>query len=501
MRPLLALVILLLACGATVPWWSAAARATPGAPRLAMSSVVTLDPTQASNLDEFRLLDALFEPLLRIDTSTQQVRPALAERWECSQDGLAWTFHLASRRWSDGSAVTAAQLVTGLQRHRAGSASQLPAAITSITASDEHTLVIVSRQALPVLPQILTSPVFIPWHPRLDEIGIWVDPTRLPTCGPLRCRGWMPRHHYDLEPAPFYDGPWRAVGPLRLQVVEDPGAAVRLYLDGRLDAVLRLNADTVGDLVRAGRSDVRRGPSWGTEFIRLRSAAHNGHAALDPRLRLALARSIDREAIVRELLHGNGEVATTLVPPAAALGYLPPSALLRYDLVEARALLHDLAEVPALELLMPSNQPERVRVAEWLCDRWHRDLGLTVHLVSVPSGLATSRAKALDYDLVRGSLVGDYLDPAYFLGCFRAGSGMNRTGWKDAEFEALLDKAEASQTNRLAILVKAEARLLSQAPIIPLHHYACSFLVRPTLTGVQPNLLEQVHLSDVGWAR
>lgn len=505
MRPLLALVILLLAVGTTVPWWSAATRAAPGAPRIATAAIVTLDPTQASNLDEFRLLDALFEPLLRLDTATQQLRPALAERWECSADGKTWTFHLALCQWSDGSPVTAAQMATGLERHRAGSASALPASLTTISASDGRTLVIASSQPLPTLPQILTSPVFIPWHPRLDEVGAWADPTRLPTCGPLRCRSWTPRHHYDLEPAPFYTGPWRANGPLRLQVVEDPGAAVRLYLDGRLDAVLRLNADTVGDLTRVGRADLHRGPSWGTEFIRLRCALRPGTAdgrqPLDPRLRLALARSIDRTAIVRDLLHGNGIVATTLVPPTAeALGYTPPTALLAYDLAAARALLVGV-EVPPLELLMPSNQPERVRVAEWLCDRWQRDLGVTVHLVSVPSGLATSRAKALDYDLVRGSLIGDYLDPAYFLGCFRGGSGMNRTGWRDAEYEALLDRAESAATEpeRMALLATAEARLLSQAPLIPLHHYACSFLVRPGLTGVRPNPLEQVHLSEVGW--
>ena len=173
MRPFLALVFVLLLGGTTAPWWNSTAQAMPGVPRVAMSSIVTLDPTQASNLDEYRLLDALFEPLLRIDTATQQLRPALAERWECSSDGLVWTFYLGARQWSDGSPVTAAQMATGLERHRTDSVGALPATLTTIVATAERTLQVSSSQPLPFLAQILTSPVYIPWHARLDEIGIW----------------------------------------------------------------------------------------------------------------------------------------------------------------------------------------------------------------------------------------------------------------------------------------------------------------------------------------
>ena len=45
----------------------------------------------------------------------------------------------------------------------------------------------------------------------------------------------------------------------------------------------------------------------------------------------------------------------------------------------------------------------------------------------------------LDYDLTRSSWVGDYNDPNTFLDLFRSDNGNNRTGWKNARYDALMD--------------------------------------------------------------
>ena len=483
MRPLLALVILALVAGMSAPWWGRGTAAPPGAVVIAVGGAVTLDPTQASTLEEFRILAALCEGLVRVDPATLATQPALAERWSCDVAGTMWTFTLGERAWSDGSPVTAQEMAAGLELHRSASASSsLLSGVTTITAEGGRALRIATRTPMPWLPSVLATPVFVPRHPSMDRPQAWSRPLAVIGNGPLRCVGETPRHHLDLAPSPTYRGPHPAAGPLRLLTVDDAGTAVRLYLDGRVDAVLRLTSDTIGDLVRAKREDLQRSASWGTELYRVR-----GTVPLP--LRQALARSIDREAIVRELLHGNGVPATTLVPASAGmLGYHPAErAVVRTETLPGQEL----------ELLVPSNQAERLRTGEWLCDRWKRDLGITVALTAVPSNQAASRVKALDYSIARGSLVGDYLDPAYFLECFRGTSGMNRTGWSDAEYERLLDAAAADPARRLALLAQAEARLLDAAVVIPLYHYACAFLVRPTVSGIQANTLELVHYSDV----
>ncbi len=490
MRPLLALLLVLLAAGTSLPWWGGGMRAPAGAVVIAVGAAVTLDPLQASSLEEFRLLDALFEGLLRLDPATLAPTPALASAWSASADGRTWTFTLGRRTWSDGSPVTAEQMADGLRRHLAGSAaSALLAGVNAVEARDD-TVLVTTASAMPWLPAVLATPVFIPWHPAMAAPGAWTDAERLVTNGPLRCRRAAPHHLLDLEPAPWYRGPLVARGPVRLLVVDDAGAAVRLYLDGRVDAALRLNADTVGDLVRAGRGDLRRAASWGTELYRVRMTPGGGRPDIPPAVRRALSAVIDRGAIVHELLRGNGVPATGLVPPSAAMLGYPTAAI--------PAAVEPLPACGPLELVVPANQPERLRIAEWLVDEWKRRLGLEVRLTAVPTNQAAARAKGLDYDLVRGSIVGDYPDPGYFLACFRSGAGMNRTGFADRDYDRLLEQAAADPPRRLELLARAEARLLDEAVIIPLYHYLCAFLVRPGITGIDANALELVHLAAVG---
>lgn len=507
MRPLLALVVLILVTGITLPWWGNSPGVAVNTPRVAIAGFVTLDPVQASSLEEFRLLDALCEPLVRINPQTLQPEPALAERWSSNPTSTVWTFSLRAARWSDDTPVTASQMSAGLQRHRDGSASGAALdAITHLSAPDEHTLVITCSRPQATLIQMLATPVFVPLHPAMASPIAWTDPRFIIGNGPLLCRDMAPRHHLDLSPSPTYHGPAQAKGNVRLLVVDDPGTSVRLYLDGRVDAVLRLNADTIGDLRRVHAPDLKTTGSWGTEIYRLRVGAQADRPHIPLAIRRALARSVDRVALVHDLLHDNGTPATTLVPNSAEqLGYHAPLTTLSYDLEAARRDL-DVArkelgadEIPTIEVIVPSNQPERLRVAEWLCDRWQRDLGVTVRIAAVPANLAQSRVKARDYDAARGSLIGDYLDPAYFLHCFRANSGMNRTGFSDPIFDALLLTAEADSEKRMAVLSQAETRLLEAAPIIPLFHYACAFLVTPAVHGVQANVLEQVRYWEVGF--
>src|SRR5262245_38334745 len=76
----------------------------------------TLDPQLAALPDEFFVLRALSQGLV-IPSPSGEARPAAAESWETSADGLRWTFRLrASATWSNGDAVTAADFVYTIRR-------------------------------------------------------------------------------------------------------------------------------------------------------------------------------------------------------------------------------------------------------------------------------------------------------------------------------------------------------------------------------------------------
>ncbi len=84
---------------------------------IAASEVDTLDPQKANWMTDFRVIECLYEPLLGISTSTMELEPATASKWEISDDGLTYTFHIRPEaKWSNGDPVTAEDDIYAWQR-------------------------------------------------------------------------------------------------------------------------------------------------------------------------------------------------------------------------------------------------------------------------------------------------------------------------------------------------------------------------------------------------
>ncbi|MBP2645789.1 MAG: ABC-type transporter, periplasmic subunit [Firmicutes bacterium] len=74
-----------------------------------------LDPEKATGVPEANYLQAMFEGLTELDNDGLP-KPAAAEKWEVSPDGLVYTFHLRANKWSNGDPVTAQDFVYAWKR-------------------------------------------------------------------------------------------------------------------------------------------------------------------------------------------------------------------------------------------------------------------------------------------------------------------------------------------------------------------------------------------------
>lgn len=77
----------------------------------------SFDPAFASAPPESDIVRAIFDGLTDLDPKSLRPVPALAQKWEVSDDGLTWTFHLRKdARWSNGERVTAKDFVRSWKR-------------------------------------------------------------------------------------------------------------------------------------------------------------------------------------------------------------------------------------------------------------------------------------------------------------------------------------------------------------------------------------------------
>src|SRR6201991_4015314 len=85
--------------------------------RMAWSQDATgLDPHKQTAFSSLRLLELIYEPLVRLDPSLNVV-PAIADSWEFSADGLTLTFKLnPNAKFSDGAQVTSADVKASFER-------------------------------------------------------------------------------------------------------------------------------------------------------------------------------------------------------------------------------------------------------------------------------------------------------------------------------------------------------------------------------------------------
>jgi oligopeptide transport system substrate-binding protein len=67
----------------------------------------TLDPALEKGQPEYHVTLALYEGLTVYDPKDLSVKPGVAEKWEVSDDGTVYTFHLRPAKWSNGDPVTA----------------------------------------------------------------------------------------------------------------------------------------------------------------------------------------------------------------------------------------------------------------------------------------------------------------------------------------------------------------------------------------------------------
>jgi ABC-type oligopeptide transport system substrate-binding subunit len=508
------LFLALVACDAASP---------PGAAPLVLrkgngAEVETLDPQIADTVQSSNVQRDLFEGLVS-ESPDGAIVPGVAARWEVSADALTWTFHLREdARWSDGSALTAADFVYSLRRAvaprsggsyaeilshlvnaRAVTAGTLPPEALGVSAPDARTLVVALAHPTPQLLGILTNSNAYP----VQQANVVRDGAAFTRAGKLVSNGayalaeWVPNSHMRLVKNPHYWGAAEVqVDEVWYYPTDDQAAELKRFRAGEIDWTYTLPEQQL-DWARAEQPAALQLAPWlGVQYLALNTTDPALH---DVRVRTALALAIDREVLTTKLARSGERPAFAFVPPMP--GYAPVSApwadwTQAEREAEAKRLLAAAGYGPghplALKMLVDTRETYR-RLCLAVAGMWQATLGVEATLdVREFKVYVDARKQAAGTQVVRAGWIGDYADPWVFLELLRSTNGLNDTRWNDAGFDALLDAAGGATTleARALAMQRAEARLIAELPVVPLYYYATRRLVRPGVTGWQPNPLD-----------
>ena len=491
-----------------------------------------LDPHVVVSFNDFNVVGALFEGLTAIDERTSQAVPGVAERWETSADGLVWRFHLrADSRWSNGDALTAQDFVFALRRALSPRlASEYAYALyplknaeafntgrltdfsqVGVRAQDDRTLELTLTRPTPYLAVAATLPVWFPVHRASieqfgrsdDRAAPWTRPGRLVGNGPFVLQEWSPGDKIVVARNPRY---WDA-GRVRLNrmvfyPIENAATQEAAFRAGQLHLTSDVPLSKIAVYQRDQPAVLRIDPFLDTAFLRFNVKRP---PLDDPRVRQALARALDRTALVRDVLLGGQRAAHCLTTPDTA-GYTARAAI-PDDYAAARRLLAEagypggrgLRRIEIQFATLELNQ----RLLEAIQQMWHRELGLDVTLANKEQRVWLSDERQLNYDVSFAHWIGDYVDPSTYLELFTANGGNNSTGWADPAYDRLVRTAgaETDPARRNELYQQAEARLLDAAPIAPLYFNTRVFLCHPSVKNWHPALLgihqyKNVYLED-----
>lgn len=463
--------------------------------RIGLSGVESIDPAAFSpaSVSHVALADLFYDGLTTLDADGQPV-PALAD-FSVDETGTVWHFEVREdATFSDGSAVTASDVVFSLDRIRARGEESLAALrlddVVSVAAVSERGVDITVEAPSAVLPEVLSSPLY----PVTDQEAI-------------------SRYLEGGDQTPNASGDYSVViesverltlerrrgsGPANVVVdlFESDTDALDAFLAGSVDWVVA-PPDRLGDAVSfAGRDGLV--PFHGGLLLGVNAdVAPLG----DQGLRRAMALAIDRAALVDAVFGPTAQPLLGVVPagvPGAAAECREPCGP---DADEAERLVAQA---------FPDGQDQPVRIlvddsaaqtgVAGVLEGQLEAVGLDVEVTSVDVETYQELVGAGQQQLFLFGSLGVARTPATHIPpLFESTSPDNVTGLEDAGVDAALRavRAERGFGPRVQGWRSVEQTVLDRVAVVPLVQFRTTGVSSPRLSGLVVRADGSLDLSGV----
>jgi len=435
-----------------------------------------LDPTTARTYVGRIVFASLCDKLFDIDDKLAVV-PQLALSHETAADGKSVTIRLRSGvKFHDGEAFDAEAAKYSLERHM------------TMQGSFRRPELSVVDKVVVVDPLTVRMDLKAPFAPLIaqltDRSGMMVSPKAAqaagdkfglaPVCaGPYRFVERVQQDRIVVQKfADYWDKDNVHIDRITYLPIVDSTVRLANLKSGQLDMIERPLATDIKEMRANSRLKLVTSPSLGYQGMTINVG--KGEAAkvfADPRIRMALAASIDRAAINQVVFNGEYTPGNQWVGPANPY-YQQKFPVPGRDVAKAKKLIADAGvKTPiAIDFMVPNN-PEVRQVAE-VIQAMAAEAGFDMKIRVTEFATSLTEAEAGRYQAFMLAWSGR-TDPDGNIYTFaKTGQPNNYGGYSDAEVDAWLDEARTKPTlaERKAVYEKAAAKLIDEGGVVYLYH-------------------------------
>lgn len=447
------------------------------------------------------LLSHVFERLVETDPSNKLI-PGLAESWKIL-DGNIWEFKLrAGVKWHDGSAFTADDVIFTFER--APNVPNSPSSFATSTKGktlkkiDDLTLQISTPGPYPLLANDLSNVLIVS---RKTGEGAKTEDYNSGKAavgtGPFKFASFTPGDKIEMVRNPDYWGAKASFEKITFKPIKAGPARVAALLAGDVDIIEDVPTADIERLKKEPRIALSQGVSRRviyfhldqfrdeTPFIKAKDGGAIKNPLRDKRVRQALSKAINRDAIVSRVMEGVALPASQFL----ADQFFGVSAKLKpvaFDLEGARKLLAEAGYPNGFKMTMhgPNGRyTNDVKIIEAVAQMFTR-AGIETSIETLPPAVFFSRASAGAGGLPEFSfiLVGWSADTGETSGSLKPlvgtfdkdkGTGSaNRGRYSNPALDAMIAEAQATVDDgkRAGILAQAVEIAIDDVAIIPSHY-------------------------------
>jgi peptide/nickel transport system substrate-binding protein len=437
--------------------------------------VVSFEPVVPSDNMSIWAKLLIFQLLIRTNPTGDSVVPDLAKSWDISDDKRTYTFHLhPDATFSDGTPVTSEDVEFSFQRTIYDKDSWCGSLFPklSMETPDKSTIVFKLQQDwAPFLAAVSVHAACIVPKAYFNTVGVKAFGDKPIGSGPFALTEWkkgdsitMTRNTHFWDPTrPYLDG-------VVLSIVADDNVRMLKVQAGEIDIGTEVPFNQIDKLKRASGIDILMAP-----YDRIDWFQWNEKLPIfqDVKIRQAFNYAVDREAIIKAVLFGYGEVPTTFLPKMFLAD--TENKPYPYDLAKAKSLMAASTQPSGFAVKCKTFAGNTIgnQVAQ-IIQQMVVPLGIKMTIEPVELDTLYAQTAAGDYEMAQGYMTSDIFDPCElvaFAGAGDEGSFAVWTFYNNPKVNAMATKAlgELDTAKRKQIYIDMQRQVFSDAPYLWLY--------------------------------